>query len=257
MAFQQKEWKNRLSEHPTRRLLTPTDGSEAFEVEVTREEGTIMQQGDAFNAANMNDLERRIAEGIGGGDENMAPIEEGPESENAYAVGQLLIYEGQLYRVTSAIAVGNTLVENVNIKSTTLGNELVGELTANGHRLYMDYKDGKYGYNTSPTRGADTFTPFNTSTAILIGSGSGRGTATFDVTEKYPYYSELTISNFRIACSGAGSRVYPGNYYDTYYHSASYTPTYNPQTGQVQVAGSMDDWCWMGGYELWLVIPET
>lgn len=161
MAFQQKEWKNRLSEHPTRRLLTPTDGSDAFEVDVTREEGTIMQQGDPFSAANMNDLEQRIADGIGGGDENMAPIEEGPESENAYAVGQLLIYGGQLYRVISAIAIGNTLVEDVNIEATTISTEFVGELTANGNRIYMDYQNGKYGVNTSPTRGADTFHPFS------------------------------------------------------------------------------------------------
>lgn len=168
MAFQQKEWKNRLSEHPTRRLLTPTDGSDAIEVDVTREEGTIMQQGDPFSAANMNDLEQRIADGIGGGDENMAPIEEGPESENAYTVGQLLIYEGQLYRVISAIAIGNTLVAGVNIAATTISNEFVNELTANGNRLYMDYKNGKYGYNTSPTRGADTFRPFSSADHIRL-----------------------------------------------------------------------------------------
>lgn len=169
MAFQQKEWKNRLSEHPTRRTLTKLgEDADTMLVEVAREEGTIMQQGDPFSAANMNDLEQRIADGIGGGDENMAPIEEGPESENAYAVGQLLIYEGQLYRVISAIAVGNTLVEDVNIEATTISNEFVGELTANGNRLYMDYKNGKYGYNTSPTRGADTFFPFNRADHIRL-----------------------------------------------------------------------------------------
>lgn len=35
-----------------------------------------------------------------------------------------------------------------------------GELTANGNRIYMDYKNGKYGYNTSASRGASTFHPF-------------------------------------------------------------------------------------------------
>lgn len=33
-------------------------------------------------------------------------------------------------------------------------------LTANGSQLYMDYHDGKYGVNTDPQRGADTFIPF-------------------------------------------------------------------------------------------------
>lgn len=33
-------------------------------------------------------------------------------------------------------------------------------LTANGSQLCMDYHDGKYGVNTDPQRGADTFIPF-------------------------------------------------------------------------------------------------
>lgn len=37
---------------------------------------------------------------------------------------------------------------------------LQDELTANNTRLYFDFKDGKYGYNTDPKRGADTFNPF-------------------------------------------------------------------------------------------------
>ena len=37
---------------------------------------------------------------------------------------------------------------------------LQDELTANNTKLYFDYKDGKYGYNTDPNRGADTFNPF-------------------------------------------------------------------------------------------------
>ena len=37
---------------------------------------------------------------------------------------------------------------------------LVDELTANGKRIYLDYQDGQYGYNTSASRGADTFSPF-------------------------------------------------------------------------------------------------
>ena len=34
-------------------------------------------------------------------------------------------------------------------------------LTANGSQLCMDYHDGKYGVNTDPQRGADTFIPFH------------------------------------------------------------------------------------------------
>ena len=60
MGFTKKTWKNRIAEYINRRLLTMEDGSTNL-VTVARDEGTISQEGDAFNAANMNDLEDRIA----------------------------------------------------------------------------------------------------------------------------------------------------------------------------------------------------
>lgn len=45
-------------------------------------------------------------------------------------------------------------------KLTDTVAEIQDELTANNTKLYFDYKDGKYGYNTDPNRGADTFNPF-------------------------------------------------------------------------------------------------
>lgn len=170
MSFEQKEWKNRLSEYPTRRTLTPTDGGTPMEVDVARSEGTVMQQGDPFNADNMNDLERRIAEGIGGGETTIAPTEVDP-SENAYVVGDKLIFDGVLYKVISPISVGNSLVPGTNISPTTvteLINILENELTANNTRIYMDYKNGKYGINTSSARGADTFIPFKGSSTFTL-----------------------------------------------------------------------------------------
>ena len=61
--------------------------------------------------------------------------------------------------------------ENVKYNDSNVADELIeletrasaleDELTANGTRIYLDYKDGKYGYNTSASRGADTFSPFS------------------------------------------------------------------------------------------------
>ena len=59
MGFTKKTWKNRIAEYINRRLLTNEDGRTEL-VTVARDEGTISQEGDAFNAANMNDLEDRI-----------------------------------------------------------------------------------------------------------------------------------------------------------------------------------------------------
>jgi hypothetical protein len=63
MAFTKKTWKDRLTEYPTRRRITKSDGTSEL-VTVSREEGTVSQAGDAFSAANMNDLENRIAAGL-------------------------------------------------------------------------------------------------------------------------------------------------------------------------------------------------
>ena len=66
MAFIKKEWKNRLVEFAGRRKLTRVAGSidNQIVVDVTREEGTVSQQGDAFSEENMNDLEQRIEDGF-------------------------------------------------------------------------------------------------------------------------------------------------------------------------------------------------
>ena len=63
MGFTKKTWKNRIVEYINRRQITMEDGSTNL-VTVARDEGTISQEGDAFNAANMNDLEDRIEKGF-------------------------------------------------------------------------------------------------------------------------------------------------------------------------------------------------
>lgn len=59
--FVKKTWTDRVTEYPTRRTLTKEDGTTEI-VTVARNEGTVSAEGDAFSAANMNDLERRIAD---------------------------------------------------------------------------------------------------------------------------------------------------------------------------------------------------
>ena len=58
-----KVWKNRITEFPTRRTLTKEDGSSEI-VTVTRNEGTVSEEGDAFDADTMNNLEERIDAGF-------------------------------------------------------------------------------------------------------------------------------------------------------------------------------------------------
>ena len=46
------------------------------------------------------------------------------------------------------------------IPSAAALKEVNNSLIANSKHFYFDYKNGKYGYNTNPNRGADTFVPF-------------------------------------------------------------------------------------------------
>lgn len=65
MAFVSKEWKTRKVEYPGRRVLkNPTTGISTT-YDVSRAEGEILQEGDAFSSANMNDLEQRVSNEFG------------------------------------------------------------------------------------------------------------------------------------------------------------------------------------------------
>lgn len=64
MAFSKKTWLQRIVENPGRRLLTPTETTNVYDI--TRNEGVVVQAGDAFSVANMNDLETRVDNAITG-----------------------------------------------------------------------------------------------------------------------------------------------------------------------------------------------
>lgn len=172
MAYQKKQWKNRISTNPLRRLLTPTDGSSAYTVDVSRAEGTVTEEGDAFNADTMNDLEDRIEAGIGAGSNIVAAPEATSVASRAYSVNEFLVYDNKFYKVISAIAAGASLVPGVNLQERTVGQELSSSIgTDNGvydqlhygnTPFYLDYQGGKWGWNSSPARGAGTFHPFKT-----------------------------------------------------------------------------------------------
>ncbi len=60
MAFVTKTWKDRMVEYAGRRKLKNVATGEEVLMDVSRSEGTVSQAGDAFSAANMNNLEQRI-----------------------------------------------------------------------------------------------------------------------------------------------------------------------------------------------------
>ncbi len=66
--------------------------------------------------------------------------------------------------------------------------------------FYIDYKDGKYGYNTDPNRGADTFVPFKNGpkigeNIIYLGSGTSFNVSTYEGYQEFTASKNFIISN--------------------------------------------------------------
>lgn len=96
--FEKKVWNDRQSEHPARRRLTPTENDNEYEV--SRAEGLVMEEGDAFDATTMNDLESRVAKAFAEYD----PAELG--AVNVTVQLYTCKKEGKVYQLTGSGAVG-------------------------------------------------------------------------------------------------------------------------------------------------------
>lgn len=111
MAFSSKTWQDRRSEYPTRRTLTPTGTENVYTV--SRNEGTVYTEGDAFSAENMNDLESRIASAIASVESVSGVTGVKGSNETSYRTGNVNITKAN-------IGLGN--VENKS--SATIRGEL-------------------------------------------------------------------------------------------------------------------------------------
>lgn len=131
MGFTKKTWKNRIAEYINRRLITMEDGSASL-VTVARDEGTISQEGDAFNAANMNDLEDRIESEFNEINQSLTEINNNilminlPQSDFTWS-------ESYVWRKPYTIPTGYTL-EAIEVYSTN------GDATLSGVYRFIDGK---------------------------------------------------------------------------------------------------------------------
>ena len=74
-----------------------------------------------------NDIEYAGGGGGGASSESIAPIEETSTASQAYSIGDLLFYDDTLYRVTSAISLGGTIITSgasANVTETDIDTEL-------------------------------------------------------------------------------------------------------------------------------------
>ena len=109
MSFLKKTWLARIGVGLNRfRMNNSTD------VVLESNPVSVTQQGDQLSADNMNNLETRIDNAFTEMAGNLATIEVSPSLHN-WTVGSQIVYNGILYKVTSAISTGDNLVVGSNI----------------------------------------------------------------------------------------------------------------------------------------------
>ena len=62
----------------------------------------------------------------------IATVEATTTASKNYAVGDLLVYDGKLYKVTSAIATGATIIAGSNVTQTTVANQIASSSGGTG-----------------------------------------------------------------------------------------------------------------------------
>lgn len=145
MSFIKKTWLARLGVGLNRfRMNNSTD------VVLESNPVSVTQAGDQLSADNMNNLETRIGNAF---DEvendfdkmagNLAPIEVSPATTN-HAVGSQIVYNGILYKVTSAISTGDNLVVGTNISPYPVSSAIsdIIEYGSNSNGGYIKCSNG-------------------------------------------------------------------------------------------------------------------
>ena len=136
---------------------------------------------------------------------------------------------------TDLVSAINEILSTIFSQVHDMLSGIEDQLTYDTARFHLDFKNGKWGWNESPERGADTFHPFS-SPPTAIGQFSG-GTSV----DIHQYYdgdvSELSAENFFIvplsvaASTGINSR---GGAFSV---GAYPTISYNKETGIVTFSG--------------------
>ena len=137
------------------------------------------------------------------------------------------------------------------VKNSNLNNSL----TANNTQFIFDYQDGKYGFNTDPNRGADTFFPFSSGAKIeQIYSSNSESARTFDIKSKIPdHYDKATI----LICTTSSTRKGGSG------NGQSLSWNYNKTTGILSVNqstfaeygnnGVFGAWCHYFNYNVYVI----
>lgn len=222
MAFQKKTWKSRKTEYPNRRMLTKEDGSAEL-VTVSREEGNISEEGDAFSPANMNGLEDRIEAGFAEQTEKIVKID---ELEREMGSLKKSVGDGKSTVANAITAQGVSTATDASFQAMAANVTAAGNARYNagvaatkvGTAVAANVLAGKTFTNASSVGGTGTMKDFTNSPAtitlepVITKSDLVNGlapvrkipdTVTYDITPGY--YTEITIDRTKVLLVDANS----------------------------------------------------
>ena len=161
MAFVTKTWKDRLVEYAGRRKLKNVATGEEVLMDVSRSEGTVSQAGDAFSAANMNNLEQRIKNEFDTVNSSLMDLG-GFKPVIDESTGEITGYKTKAGADTVFPFRGGFNGADIYMSGTNLGNLSKTELASKGQYFYgFEYDDsakkftvlydGTYSYMLSTT----------------------------------------------------------------------------------------------------------
>ena len=174
MAFKKKTWIDRMVEFAGRRKITNVSTSAAQIIDVERAEGAVSQEGDAFSAENMNDLEKRISDAFA-------------DVPSGYKIADNDTTNNSEFLATARVAYEHGL--EIDALSRDLGGLSFGQDA-----------DGNWGYKIG---GADPVVPFkgepdfdyehNISIPYIVVAGNPNVLHYYTMTEKDAEYSYLAL----------------------------------------------------------------
>lgn len=161
MAFVTKTWKDRMVEYAGRRKLKNVATGEVVLMDVSRSEGTVSQAGDAFSAANMNNLEQRIKKEFDTVNSSLMDLG-GFKPVIDESTGEITGYKTKAGADTVFPFRGGFNGADIYMSGTNLGNLSKTELASKGQYFYgFEYDDsakkftvlydGTYSYMLSTT----------------------------------------------------------------------------------------------------------
>lgn len=124
MAFKIKEWLDRIVEHPTRRTITDTTTGVSQEVDVSRAEGEVTQEGTPLGAVTFNDLESRIATAF-------------DEKQDTLIAGDNITIENNIISATGGGTASNEFALKLHIDENTEGLNSAINLNDLGYKLKL------------------------------------------------------------------------------------------------------------------------